>query len=416
MPSSRSTSAQIFGGPDLILKYGKGEIEFDPAGEYEVLLPAEEPGLNDQAIEQALASATGHQLSDLSGSSAAVMVSDVTRPAPTHRMLPPLVRALKKMGVNDVKIFFALGTHRRMTVIEEEAVLGRCISLPHAQHDMSRCLHLGETARGTPVEVLDQVCQRDLIIGTGNIEYHYYAGYSGGAKAILPGISSERSININHMMMREPDARSGMMDSPVRQDMEDAASVAGLDFILNVVLNSKKDIVKAVAGDYIQAHREGAAVVDRMYRKVVKPAEIVVTCAGGAPKDINLYQAQKAMDNARQAVLPGGTLILVAECSEGLGNKVFQRWVCDATCPQDCIDRFGREYEFGGHKAAFIAEQSLDQELVLVSSLSPQEATSCFFKHARTLERAVAEARMRHGKAARMLVMPYGGLTLATTS
>ena len=160
-------------------------------------------------------------------------------------------------------------------------------------------MSLGQTTRGTPVEIFEEVASSDLIIATGNIEYHYYAGYSGGAKAVLPGVSSERSVNTNHELMRDPRAVSGRLDSPVRQDFEDAAGVAGLDFILNVVLNSKKEVVRAVAGDFIKAHRAGAAVVDRMYRKTVKPAEIVITCAGGRPKDINLFQAQKALDNAK---------------------------------------------------------------------------------------------------------------------
>ena len=104
-------------------------------------------------------------------------------------------------------------------------------------------------------------------MATGNIEYHYYAGYSGGGKAILPGVSSERSVIKNHELMRDPNSTTGRLDSPVRQDMEDAAKIAGLDFILNVVLNGKKEIVQSVAGDYISAHRMGAATVDRMYRR-----------------------------------------------------------------------------------------------------------------------------------------------------
>jgi nickel-dependent lactate racemase len=195
--------------------------------------------------------------------------------------------------------------------------------------------------------------------------------------------------------------------------MEDAAGIAGLDCILNVVLNSRKEIVRAVAGDFVRAHREGAMVVDQMYRQKVEPADIVITCAGGAPKDINLFQATKALDHAKEAVAPGGTLILVAECPEGVGNRVFESWACEAEGPEDCLDRFGREYEFGGHKAAFIAEQALDHELVLVSSLPRETAEMCFFKAAKSLDEAVASAREKHGRDARMLVFPYGGLTLA---
>jgi nickel-dependent lactate racemase len=341
------------------------------------------------------------------------LVSDITRPSPSYLILPPLAKKLNELGICDIKIVFALGTHRRMTQKEEKQLLGDCISMPHVQHDPQKCVHLGQTARNTPVEIFEEAAASDLIIGTGNIEYHYYAGYSGGAKAILPGISSVQSVNANHELMRDPGAVSGRLDSPVRQDFEDAAKLAGLDFILNVVQNSKKEIVRAVAGDYLKAHRAGAVIVDEMYQKRVEPADIVITCAGGMPKDLNLFQAQKALDNAKEAAVPGGTIILVAQCSEGLGHPVFQRWATEASCAQDCIDRFGREYEFGGHKAAFLAKESMDHNIILVSALPRKMAEMCFFQPAETLEDAVAFARKRHGQDASMIIMPYGNLTLA---
>jgi nickel-dependent lactate racemase len=300
-----------------------------------------------------------------------------------------------------------------MTSDEEAYLLKDCLSLPHSQHDPQACVSLGRTRRGTPVEILESVASSDLIVATGNIEYHYYAGYSGGAKAVLPGVSSDASVIKNHELMRDPAAVSGRLDSPVRLDMEDAAKVAGLDFILNTVLNSRKEIVLSVAGDFLQAHRAGAAAVDQMYRCVVEPADIVVTCAGGRPKDLNLFQAQKALDNAKNAALPGGTIILLAECSEGLGHQVFERWAREAASAEECWERFGREYEFGGHKAAFLARASLQHHLILVSSLPRDKAEMCFMTPARTLEEALSLARERQGKDARMLVMPHGNLTLA---
>ena len=401
------------------LGYGAGSVSLDLEGDegFELVLPNELAGAEDETaeIEMALDDPIGPPLQEFVGcDTAAIMASDITRPAPTSKMLPPLVRRLEEIGVSDLLVVFGLGTHRRMTVEEMDRLLGGSACLPHIQHDKNRCVHIGETSRKTPVEILEDVASRDLKIGTGNIEYHYYAGYSGGAKALLPGVSSERSINKNHAMMTDPRAKSGRLDNPVRLDMEEAAEIAGLDFILNVVLNSKKEIVRAVAGDFVKAHRAGAKVVDEMYQKVVRPAEIVVTCAGGRPKDINLFQAQKAMENAREAVLPGGSLILLAECSEGLGHPVFERWAREAKCAEDCVERFGREYEFGGHKAALIARESLDKDLILVSSMRPDLAEMCFFRHAKTLEEALAMARERQGRYARTIVMPHGNLTLAT--
>ncbi|TFH50260.1 MAG: nickel-dependent lactate racemase, partial [Methanothrix sp.] len=358
--------------------------------------------------------AAGSALDDFAGcKSASILVSDITRPAPSYLMLPPLIQRLKDLGIADLKIVFALGTHRRMTDDEERLLLQDSTSLPYMQHDPKNCVSLGETQRGTPVEILDTVASSDLIVATGNIEYHYYAGYSGGAKAVLPGVSSERSVIKNHELMRDPLSTTGRLDSPVRQDMEDAARIAGLDFILNVVLNGKKEIVHSVAGDFISAHRIGAATVDRMYRRPVEPAEIVVTCAGGRPKDLNLFQAQKALDNAKNAALPGGSIILVAECCEGLGHPVFERWASEAASAEDCWERFGREYEFGGHKAAFLARESMQHHLILVSALPRERAEMCFFTPAATLEEALQLARARQGRDAHMLVMPHGNLTLA---
>lgn len=393
--------------------YGRGYLELEPPVEFEVVLPEELSAAGDGEIERALNQPIGRSLNDLSGKSASILVSDVTRPAPSYLMLPPLLKRLKEMGISEINAIFALGTHRRMTLEEERLLLKDC-TIPYIQHDPKKCIPVGNTTRGTPVEILENAVSSDLIIATGNIEYHYYAGYSGGAKAMLPGISSEESIVRNHEHMRDPRAVSGRLDSPVRQDMEEAAAIGGLDFILNVVLNSRKEIVQAVAGDFIAAHRAGAEIVDRMYCKRVEPADIVITCAGGIPKDLNLFQAQKALDNAKAAAVPGGTIILVAECGEGLGNSVFERWINEANCAEDCIERFGREYEFGGHKSAFLAKESLNHNLILVSSLPPETAKKCFFEPANNLDEAIAMAQERHGKIARMIIMPNGNLTLAT--
>ena len=401
------------------LGYGAGSINLAIEGDdrFEVVLPKEMAGAPDGVAEitRALDEPFGPSLQDFEGHESAVIIaSDITRPAPTSKILPPLVMQLERIGISDILIVFGLGTHRRMTGEEVGWLLGSSAGLPSIQHDPDRCVLMGETARGTPVEILEEVAEADLKIGTGNIEYHYYAGYSGGAKAVLPGVSSERSINKNHAMMADPRSKSGRLDGPVRLDMEEAAEIAGLDFILNVVLNSRKEVVRGVAGDFVEAHRAGAKAVDEMYRRPVRPAEIVVACAGGRPKDINLFQAQKAMENAREAVLPGGTLILLAECAEGLGHPVFERWAREASCAEDCVERFGREYEFGGHKAALIARESLEKDLILVSSLGTVLAEMTFFRHARSLEEALAMARERQGKDARTIVMPHGDLTLAT--
>jgi len=396
------------------LGYGQGFLELTVAEATEVVKEKELSAAPSNEIARSLEEPIGRSLDDFAGcQSATILVSDITRPAPSHIMLPPLIERLRGLDISDLKIVFALGTHRKMTSAEERLLLRDCTCVPYIQHDTKRCVFLGETKNGTPVEILETVASSDLIVATGNIEYHYYAGYSGGGKAVLPGVSSERSVIKNHELMRDPLSTTGRLDSPVRKDMEDASAIANLDFILNVVQNGRNEIVQAVAGDFISAHRSGAATVDRMYRRPVRQAEIVVTSAGGRPKDLNLFQAQKALDNAKNAALLGGSIILVAECSEGLGHPVFERWAKEATCAEDCWERFGREYEFGGHKAAFLARESMEHQLILVSALPKETAEMCFFTPAASIEQALKMARERQGQNARMLVMPHGNLTLA---
>ncbi len=251
------------------------------------------------------------------------------------------------------------------------------------------------------------------MICTGSIEFHYYAGYSGGLKSLLPGVSSLASIRKNHALMTHPDAVSGRIDSPVRQDIEEGTS--GLSrFILNAVLNSKKEIVAVVAGDPIEAHRAGALYADRMYRIRAEPAEIVIASPGGMPKDINLYQSQKALENAKNIVKDGGTIILVAECPEGLGNDVYGRWLDIPR--EELLPRLNDGFELGGHKAVLTSILAERVELYLVSAISDALAKKAYFTPAEGVQSALDSAIVKHGDSAQVLLMPHGGMTLPTPS
>ncbi len=348
-------------------------------------------------------------------SKVALIVSDVTRPTPTEKILPPLLEELYLGGAKDenISIVFALGLHRQQTEEESKKLVGeeiyrkiRCI-----QHDTNRCRHIGVTSRGTPIEIFEDVLDADIIVGTGGIEFHYYAGYSGGAKSVLPGVSSKEAVLANHKMMIEEKAVSGRSDGPVRQDMEEAAKFSGLDFILNVVLDSKKGIVAAVAGDFVEAHRKGAEIVDSMYKVPVEPADAVIVSCGGFPKDINLFQANKALDNATQAVKEGGSIILVAECAEGIGNQVYECWNRECRTPDDAIERFKHCFEFGGHKTAIIAKVAKRFKLYLVSKLPEEQTRAAFFTPMASMKEAVS-AVLSENPDAKIHLMPHGGQTL----
>ncbi len=399
------------------LPYGNTQVSVDIPKKYQVKVvkPNKEVFLPDEAkeIKRALnAPVNSRRLSEIAraGEKAAIIVNDTTRPTPTARLLPSLIAELKEGGVNDVTIVFGLGIHRRQTEDEKKAILGELYGkVKSIEHDINECVYLGTTSRGTPVEIYRPVADADIVICTGTIEFHYYAGYSGGAKSALPAVSSKRSIDANHALMLDPKSCAGRLDSPVRLDIEEAASLLGIDFILNVVLNDRKEIIFAAAGDYIDAHRRGVDFLDKIMKVKVDPADILIVSPGGFPKDIDIFQSHKALEHAKNAVKEGGSIILVAECREGYGNKVFEEWLRFGR--DEVIEKFKSGFVMGGHKAALIAALSKRVNLYLVSSLPDEMVRKAYFIPA-SLEDALAAALAKHGENSKIVVMPYGGSTL----
>ena len=230
----------------------------------------------------------------------------------------------------------------------------------------------------------------------------------------MPGVSTPAAIQANHSLMVAPAACAGNLDTnPLRQDMEEAGLICGIDYIVNVVLDEHKHIVYAVAGDVLEAHRAGCQYLDRMYRKSIpEPADIVIVSQGGAPKDVNLYQTQKALDNARHAVRKGGTIILIGACSEGLGSQKFEQWLREAPDAHAMIDRVHQHFELGGHKAAAIAMVLENAWIDLVSELPDEFVRNIFLTPQPSAQAALDEALERYGPNATVLAMPFGGATL----
>ena len=230
----------------------------------------------------------------------------------------------------------------------------------------------------------------------------------------MPGVSTRAAIQSNHSAMVKNEARAGALEyNPVRLDIEEVVKFVPIDFILNVVLDEKKNIIKAVAGHHVHAHREGCNFLDSLYKvEIPKKADIVITTPGGYPKDINLYQAQKALDNSKHAVRDGGIVILLASCTEGLGEKVFERWMLNASSPDSLISDIQRNFELGGHKAAAIALVLKKAKVFLVSDLEEEFVRSLFMEPFRDVNDALEKAFEELGKDAKVLLMPYGGSTL----
>ncbi len=380
------------------------------------------PGLTGEAeVRRALAEPIGSpRLREIvkPGEKIAIVTSDVTRPMPTYKVMPALLDELYAAGVKgeDVTLVFALGSHRKHTDEERKRLAGERAwnEIACVDSDPADCVHMGVTAAGTPVDVTRTVARADRRICLGNIEYHYFAGYSGGAKAIMPGVSTRAAIQSNHSMMVRPEACAGALETnPLRMDIEEAGAICGIDFILNVVLSEHKDILRAVAGHPVEAHRAGCAFLDRLYLKELpRGADVVLVSQGGAPKDLNLYQTQKALDNARHAVNPGGVIVLIGSCKEGLGERVFEEWMTQSESPRAMIERIGRDFQLGGHKAAAIAMTLEKADVYLVSDLEPDFVRSIFLTPQPTVQAALDAAFARLGPEATVLAMPYGGSTL----
>ncbi|MDE7262954.1 MAG: nickel-dependent lactate racemase [Oscillospiraceae bacterium] len=352
------------------------------------------------------------------GEKTAIITSDITRPMPTYKVMPALLDELYAAGVKaeDITLVFAIGSHRKHSGEERKKLAGERAwnEIKCVDSDPADCVRLGVTKAGTPVDITRAVAEADRRICLGNIEYHYFAGYSGGAKAVMPGVSTRDAIQSNHSMMVQSGACAGALDTnPLRMDIEETGAICGIDFILNVVLSEHKEIIRAVAGHPVQAHRAGCAFLDTLYLKELpQGADIVLVSQGGAPKDLNLYQTQKALDNARHAVNPGGVIVLIGSCKEGMGERVFEEWMTKSASPQAMIERIGRDFQLGGHKAAAIAMTLEKADVYLVSDLEPDFVRSIFLTPQPSAQAALDAAFEKLGTGATVLAMPYGGSTL----
>lgn len=352
------------------------------------------------------------------GEKIVIVTSDVTRPMPSDKVLPSILERLYKAGCKkeDISIVFALGSHRRQSKEEMIQLVGKEVyeSVKCLDGDMEDVVHMGRTSAGTPVDIVRVVAEADRRICLGNIEYHYFAGYSGGAKAIMPGVSTRKAIQSNHSKMVHRRAVAGNLDdNPVRIDLEEAIHYCPIDFICNVILDENKEIIYSVAGDYIKAHRHGADILDTIYcAEIDQKADIVVVSQGGSPKDSNLYQTQKALDNAKHAIKKDGIIILLGSCEEGMGDEVFEDWMLKAKSPQDLINRIEKKFKLGGHKAAAIALVLEDAEIYLVSEMEKDFVESIFMTPFASVQAAYDRARKKFEKEATVIVMPYGGSVL----
>jgi nickel-dependent lactate racemase len=416
---------------DVWLPYGKTEvcIRVPARNLLGTIEAAERQGALDAKaeVERALKETIpigSKRLSEIANSESkvAIVVDDGTRKTPSEVMLLPVLAELNLAGVKDenVTVIFGCGTHRAVKPEEATALLGAevCKRVKTVSHDCraSDLVYLGTTkTHGNKVHVNRAFAEADVKVLLGDVGFHYYAGYGGGRKSVLPAVCGEETIKHNHAMLLHLNARTGVLDdNPVHCDMTEAARLAKVDFIVNVVENKKGEVVKAFAGDLEQAFLEAVKLVNEMYRITVdRRADIIVVSAGGHPADMNLYQAYKALDNSLDAIKRGGVIILVAECPEGHGNQVFYDWMTRFGDLKNVEREIKRNFVLGGHKAYYLLKALQNHQIILVSSLPDYYATSIFkLKTARAVNDAFAEALKIAGSASRVWTMPQGSSTL----
>ena len=414
---------------DVWLPYGKTDVcvRVPARNLLGTIEPKDRPGAVDAKLEvqRALNEPIGSKrLSEIvkPESKVAIVVDDATRKAPSEAMLLPVLAELNAAGVKDenVTVIFGCGTHRAVQPEEVAALLGeealkRVKTISHCC-TATDSVYVGTTkTHGNKVHLNRAFAEADFKVLLGDVGYHYYAGYGGGRKSILPAVCGEETIKQNHALLLHASARTGILeDNPVHVDMTEAAKLAKVDFIVNVVENKKGEIVKAFAGDLEQAFLEAVKLVDEMYRVTIdRRADIIVVSAGGHPADLNLYQAYKGLDNALDAVKRGGVIILVAECPEGHGNQVFYDWMTRLGDLKNVEREVKRNFVMGGHKAYYLLKALQNHQIILVSSMPDYYATSIFkLKTARAVNDALAESLKIAGSASRVWAMPQGSYTL----
>ena len=409
------------------IPYGKGELELKipRKNHLATLAPHFKAGLKDEAgaVKQALENPIGtKRLREMAKGkkSAVIVVNDITRPTATYKLLPFLIQELKDGGMKEEQVQFlvATGTHRDNTKEELEGMLGKEVVqrfkvVNHHCQDDSIMVDLGKTSGGIPVVINRLFWEAELKITTATIAPHQSAGFSGGRKSVLPGIASLATLKEHHGFgMRSNKPAMGWVEgNPFHINALEAAKMAKTDFILNTVQNDRKEFTQVVAGDVEKAWLEGVKTSREIFEvKVPRPADIVITTPGGFPKDIDLYQSQKSMASSGLVVKEGGTVILLAECKDGVGARGFYEWMSAATCPQDVIDRFIREgYSIGASKAWLFSRCLKRSNLILVcKGIDDQTLEEMFTQKADSAEQAIRMALDKQGENAEIILLKNG--------
>ena len=411
------------------LAYGSGHLPIEvPDDRTTVIEPAHIDGLADEkaAVLGALQNPIGSQalLERISADTKiCIAFTDITRATPNDRIIPWLLEHLGGRGDN-ITLLNQLGTHRPNTREELETLLTPEVVanyrvLNHEPENPDALVQVGTTADGTPALLNRHIVEADLRIVTGFIEPHFFAGFSGGVKGIMPGCAGLETVMSNHgaKNIGDPRATFGITDgNPLWEELRDIALKTGPSFVLNVTLNEQRDITNVFAGDILEAHRAGCAFVKRSaMQPVEQPFDIVVTTNSGYPLDLNLYQGVKGMSAGARVLKEGGTLILAAECREGVpGGSPLDELLRSAGSTEEILAKlsmpgFVRPEQWQAQIQALVQRKA---EVLVHSLLDEKTVAACHLKSCPDISAEVARRLNAEGPETRLAVLPQGPLTI----
>lgn len=416
---------------NIELAYGKKRqsVEIPDHVHVRVVEPGYVEGVQDpmKAVKDALKKPIGHKpLSSAveSGQKVAIIFSDITRATPYHILVPALLDSLNHIPDSDITFFCATGTHRDATPGELETIVGKEVRerfriVQNEATNLTSHQHAGTTASGNRILLNKEVLEHDLRILTGFIEPHFFAGFSGGGKALMPGMAHVETIRHNHSIQKleHPKARWGHTEgNPLWEEVMEAAEFAAPLFLLNITMNRDKKITGVFAGDLRQAHQEGCAMAKKTAMVGLdKPFDVVLTSNAGYPLDLNIYQAVKGMSAAERVVREGGTIILAAECWDGIpAGSDYETILTSVNSVPDLMG-FIKAHESDlkdTWQVFFQAMIQMKAEVYLYSDLDPQTVQRTHLKPVEDMNQLVLKLIEKYGPGTRICVLPEGPHTI----
>jgi lactate racemase len=411
------------------LPYGKStiDLQLDSNLSVDLILPTKSEPVDDEIseINNAIRNPIiNNGLPDILAANTRIVITinDKTRPVPNNVFFPPLIDSLLERGAKreNISIIIASGTHAPMKkweiplIIDPNLIEGIKI-FPHNCDDSAGFTYKGTTRSGTPVYINRVFEAADLRIVVGDIEPHHFAGFSGGSKGAAIGLTSRETINKNHTLLKHPKAFIGIYEeNPLRQDIEDIGDLIGVDFALNAVLNEKKQIIKAFFGHPRDVMQEGIAVSKAVALTPISELyDLVIASAGGYPKDINFYQAQKALTHASMFCKQGSKVILIAECIEGVGSVKYLDFVKTVKSHKEVITEFDRlGFNVGPHKALQVALLTEKISFALKSTISDEILAQLLIPAIHDLPFEIKKFIQENGENFRIAVLPYATATI----